>query len=436
MKALVIGAGVVGVNTAWQLRQQGWDVQVIDSHSGPALETSFANAGQFSPSYSAPWAHKKAPWQALRWMFDTQAPLLFRPQLDWNQWRWCLQFLGQCNDGAYARNYRHIFALGTYSQTALHEVLEQVPMEYERLQKGIVHFYSDSASLAAAQQAQPFYEALGVNRKFIDTDAVLAAEPALAAYAPHIVGGSYSHSDETGNAKLFTEQLAQACAAQGVDFVWQRRVRSLLSDGQRLTGVEVQAAEDPAQSEVWRADAVVLAGGVNTPQLLRTAGLDAPIYPGLGYSASFPIVDSAKAPWASVVEDKRLALSRLGNRIRVAGTVALAGYDKSLDTPVAQARCHALAQRIEAIFPGACDTRSVAQGGDPQYWAGLRPATPSSIPLIGATRLQGLWLNAGHGTLGWTQSAGSAKALALLMSGQQPDIAFTFLSSGAPSLQS
>lgn len=427
MKAIVIGAGVIGVSTAWHLRQQGWDVQVVDRHDGPAQETSFANAGQVSPSYSAPWANRKAPWLALRWMFDTQAPLLLRPQWDWRQWKWCLQFLAQCSDAAYEANFRRIFALGRFSHSALHDILQQVPMQYERLQKGIVHFYSDPDSFAAARKAEPFYRELGVDRRFVDTEEVLAIEPALAAYRSRIVGGSFSRSDETGNARQFTEQLAQACAAQGVAFAWGRPVQRLHSEGGRLTSITVGPAQAEGPTELWHADAVVLAGGVHAPRLLRTVGLDAPIYPGLGYSASFPIIDEAKAPWASVVEDKRLALSRLGTRIRVAGTVALAGYDRRLDTPTAQARCHALAERIEAIFPGACDTRSTHQGGDPQYWAGLRPATPSSVPLIGATRVKGLWLNAGHGTLGWTQGAGSGKALAMLMSGQDPGIPFPFL---------
>lgn len=427
MQAIVIGAGVIGVSTAWHLRQQGWNVRVVDRQAGPARETSFANAGQISPSYSAPWAHRQAPWLALRWMFDTQAPLLLRPQADWRQWRWCLQFLAQCTDAAYARNFRHIFALGRYSHQALHEVLAQVPMDYQRLQKGIVHFYSDRAAFQAARKAAPFLRDLGVDRRFISAEEVLAIEPALAACRERIAGGSYSPSDETGDARLFTEQLARACEAAGVVFSWGRQVTRLHSQAGVLTGLSLRDEHEPERTLHWKADAVVLAGGVFTPRLLRTVGLDAPIYPGLGYSASFPIVDGTRAPSVSVVEDKRLALSRLGDRIRVAGTVALAGYDRQLHRPMARARCEALARRVEALFPGACDTRSAEAGGDPRYWAGLRPATPSSVPLIGASRLKGLWINAGHGTLGWTQGAGSGKALATLMSGTDPGIAFPFL---------
>lgn len=427
MQAIVIGAGVIGVSTAWHLRQRGWDVQVIERHPAAALETSFANAGQISPSYSAPWANRKAPWLALRWMFDAQAPLLLRPQWDPRQWKWCLQFLAQCTDAAFARNFRQIHALGCFSQQALHEVLQQVPMEYERLQKGIVHFYPDRQSWEGARKLEPFYRELGVDRQFISTEEVLAVEPALAAYRDHIAGGSYSASDETGNARLFTQQLAEHCRQQDVQFLWGREVGRLEQEAGVLRRVVLQGRPDGAPEQVLRADAVVLAGGVHSPQLLRTVGLDAPIYPGLGYSASFPILRPEQAPWASVVEDKRLALSRLGNRLRVAGTVALAGYDRSLDTPVAHLRCQALAERVEAIFPGVCDTRSEREGGHPQYWAGLRPATPSSVPLIGATAIRGLWLNAGHGTLGWTQGMGSGKALAQLMSGQTPGIEFPFL---------
>lgn len=428
MKAIVIGAGVIGINTAWQLKQRGWQVQVVERHLEAAQETSFANAGQISPSYSAPWANRQAPWLALRWMFDTQAPLLLRPQWDWRQWRWCFQFLTQCSNAAFERNYRHIFALGKFSHQALHEVLAEVPMQYQSLRKGIVHFYTDLQSFEGAQKSQGFYRELGVDRKFVSAQELLEIEPALSSYAHRIVGGSYSASDETGNAKLFTQQLAQACEQSGVEFLWAHQVQKLDVEGSCVQGIWVNTASKPHVDQYLHADAVVLACGVHTPQILRSVGLDAPIYPGLGYSASFPITNPEKAPWASVVEDKRLALSRLGNRLRVAGTVALAGYDRSLATPVAQARCQALAERIEAIFPGTCDTRRADQGGDPQYWAGLRPATPDSVPLIGPSKLQGLWLNAGHGTLGWTQAAGSAKALAMLMSGQKPEIAFPFIS--------
>ena len=427
MKAIVIGAGVIGTSTAWHLRQSGWDVQVIERHEAAAQETSFANAGQISPSYSAPWAHKKAPWLALRWMFDAQAPLLLRPQWDVRQWKWCLQFLTQCTDAAFERNYRQIFALGRFSHQALHEVLAQVPMQYDRLQKGIVHFYSDADSFAHACKSKDFYQALGVDRQFLSAEQVLQVEPALASYRQHIVGGSYSASDETGNARSFTQQLARHCESQGVEFLWNRQVLRLEQHQGKLRSVVLQGAAQGDAETVLQADAVVLACGVYTPHLMRTVGLDAPIYPGLGYSASFPILQPDKAPWASVVEDKRLALSRIGDRIRVAGTVALAGYDRRLEQPVAQLRCQALAQRIDAIFPGVCDTRSTQEGGDPQYWAGLRPATPSSVPLIGASAVQGLWLNAGHGTLGWTQGAGSGKALAMLMNGQEPGIEFPFM---------
>lgn len=427
MQAIVLGAGIVGVSTAWHLRRQGWDVQVIDGHTGPAQETSFANAGQVSPSYSAPWAHRKAPWLALRWMFDPQAPLLLRPQADWRQWRWCLQFLAQCNDTAYERNYRRIFALGRYSQQALHELLAQVPIQYQRLCKGVVHFYSDRDSFETARRVEPFYQELGVDRRFVNADEVVAIEPALAAYRDRIVGGSYSPTDETGDARLFTEQLARACESAGVAFRWGCKVTQLHAENVALTGISLRDEKEPERTFQLKAHSVVLASGVFTPRLLRTVGLDAPIYPGLGYSASFPIVDAQRAPWASVVEDKRLALSRLGDRIRVAGTVALAGYSRDLEKPMARARCEALARRIEAIFPGACDTRNVQDGGDPRYWAGLRPATPNSVPLIGATRVKGLWINAGHGTLGWTQGAGSGKALATLMGGADPGIDFPFL---------
>jgi len=282
----------------------------------------------------------------------------------------------------------------------------------------------DSAA-ALAQLMQQF----GVQREVIDTAQLLRLEPSLAGYGQRIVGATFTASDETGDARVFTQGLARACAARGVAFLFGHAVQSLLHQGGQVQGVQ-HAPVGPAPTAAMRlrADAVVLAGGSFTAPLLRTVGLDLPIYPGKGYSATFPILRPEAAPNVSLIDDaKKIAVTRLGDQIRVAGTIEVGDFDVGLDNPVAQARCRMLARRVEAIWPGMCDTRLPEEGGNPQFWAGLRPATPTNIPYIGQTAMRGLWVNAGHGTLGWTHGAGSGKALAACVDGERPIADFPFL---------
>ncbi len=427
MNIIVLGAGIIGISTAWHLRERGHEVTVVDRQSGPALETSFANAGQISVSYCEPWANRQAPWKALKWMFDKQAPLLFRPQLDMAQWRWCLQFLAQCNDSAFARNVQQIVALGAYSHVALKDVVHKTGIEFNRLERGIAHFYSSQQAFDEAAEAVELMRRHGVQRRLVSRDELLKIEPAFSAYGEQIAGGTFTDSDESGDARAFTEKLAQLCAARGVNFLYDTQIEQLqAAQPGKPASVRIRA-HHTAANRLLTADAIVVACGSYTPQLLKPLGVKAPIYPGKGYSATLNILQPEKAPWVSTIDDSRkIAMSRLGNQLRVAGTIAIGGYDLGLDSATARARCHMLVQRIEEILPGVCDTRLPEQGGDPQFWCGLRPATPTNIPCIGATAAQGIWINAGHGTLGWTHGAGSGKALAALISGERPALDFGF----------
>ncbi|MCW5232835.1 D-amino acid dehydrogenase [Verminephrobacter eiseniae] len=431
MKTIVLGAGIIGISTAWQLLERGHEVTVVERQPDAALETSFANAGQISVSYCEPWANRSAPLKALKWMFDKEAPLLLRPQLDWQQWRWGLQFLAQCNDAAFERNVAQIVALGAYSHAALKEVVQATGIEYHRLERGIAHFYTDQKSLDAAGQAVQLMRRHGVQRRLVSRDELLQIEPAFKAYGAHITGGTYTSSDESGDAHVFTQALARRCAARGAQFLYGHEVRQLHQTGDAIDSVTVMPQPSGAgagKAFIVQADAIVVACGSYSAPLLRSVGVDLPIYPGKGYSATFPLLRPEAAPWVSTIDDgRKLALTRLGDRLRVAGTIELGGFDLTLDSAVAKARCHMLSRRIEEILPGVCDTRNPGQGGNPQYWCGLRPATPSNIPFIGQTRLRKLWVNAGHGTLGWTHGAGSGKALAELISGEQPALNFGFL---------
>src|SRR4051812_6907260 len=426
MKILVLGAGIIGTSTAWHLSQRGHAVTVVDRQAAAAQETSFANAGQISVSYCEPWANRQAPAKLLKWMFRKDAPLLFRPQLDWQQWRWGLQFLAQCHDAAFERNVQQLVALGAYSHAVLKDVLRTTGIEHQRLECGIAHYYTDAAAFEEAARGAELMRKYGVQRQVVSRDELLAIEPAFQSFAHRIVGGTYTPSDESGNARVFTEQLAQRCATRGVEFLFGQEVQRLEVAGGAVQSV---ALRDRLTDEVSNldADAVVVACGSYTAPMLRTVGVDLPIYPGKGYSATFKLKKPELAPKVSTIDDEvKCAISRLGDELRVAGTIELGGYDLSLDTPVAQARCRMLAQRIEQVLPGVCDTRLAEEGGNPRFWTGLRPATPTNIPYIGRTKIGGLWVNAGHGTLGWTHGAGSGKAIAELISGQRPDMAFNF----------
>ncbi|MDI1236254.1 MAG: D-amino acid dehydrogenase [Polaromonas sp.] len=427
MKIIVMGAGIIGVSTAWHLAQRGHEVTVVERQSGAAMETSFANAAQISVSYCEPWANPQAPAKLLKWMFRNDAPLLFRPTLDWRQWRWGLEFLGQCTDAAFRRNVEQIVALGVYSHAALKDIVQGTGIVYNRLERGIAHYYTDQASFDAAAQAAALMRGFGVDRRVVSRSELFVIEPAYRSFADHIVGGTYTASDESGDARVFTQELAQRCEAAGVQFVYGHDIVRLEKTGGEVSALQLRQ-RSTGELLTWRADAYVVACGSWSAPLLRTAGVDLSIYPGKGYSATFKLLKPERAPWVSTIDDEvKCAISRLGDTLRVAGTIEVAGYDLSLDTPLARARCQMLADRIEQVLPGVCDTRNEAQGGQPNFWAGLRPATPTNIPCIGRTRVGKLWVNAGHGTLGWTHGAGSGKAIAELIDGQRPELRFGFL---------
>jgi D-amino-acid dehydrogenase len=438
MKIIVLGAGIIGISTAWHLLALGHQVTVVDRQPEAALETSFANAAQISVSYCEPWANRDAPLKALKWMFSKEAPLLFRPQnplgAGWLQYRWGMAFLANCNDRAFERNVQQLVALGAYSHQALKEVVASTGIRYHRLERGIAHYYTDQQSFDTAGEAAALMRQFGVTRQLVERDELLRIEPALTPFASRIAGGTFTPSDESGDARVFTQELAKLCAARGATFLYGHSIERLDVAGGAIQSIAISALPTCARGikhaekrQSLQADQVVVACGSYSAALLRSVGVNLPIYPGKGYSATFRILKPELAPNVSTIDDaKKIAVSRLGDQIRVAGTIEVGGFDLSLESDLARARCHMLSKRIEEVYPGMCDTRSAEQGGQPNYWAGLRPATPTNIPYIGQTRVRGLWVNAGHGTLGWTHGAGSGKAIAELMSGQRPGTAFGF----------
>jgi D-amino-acid dehydrogenase len=361
-----------------------------------------------------------------KWLLKDDAPLLFRPRLDPYQWIWGAKFLTQCTDAAFARNVKQLVALGAYSHESLKGLVERTGIQYNRLERGILHFFSSAADFDSGAQAAELMRQVGVDRRVLNRDEVLKVEPALAAFGPNIHGGTFTPSDESGDARVFTQELARKCAERGVQFLWEHDVLGFEQAGGQISGVQL-GSQQSGRRFVQTADQFVAAMGSFTAPLLRPLGLRLDIYPAKGYSATLNLKRPQDASVVSLLDDTRkIAISRLGNQIRIAGTAEMAGYDNRLDTATAQVRCAALIKRYEELFPGVADT------SEPNYWSGLRPSTPTNIPYIGRSKIANLWLNAGHGTLGWTHGAGSGRALAELISGRQPQLDFGFCGPAVP----
>lgn len=416
MKVIVLGGGIIGVSTAWWLSQAGHEVIVVDRAAGPAQETSFANGGQISVSYAEPWANPQAPLKLLKWMFKDDAPLLFRPQLDWRQWAWGALFLRECLPGRLTLNIRAMVSMAQYSRDTLGQMRDTLGIQYHQQTSGILNFYRDHTEFEASQLAADVMRDYGVDRRVITADEVIAIEPALAAHRSSIVGGDYTADDESGDAYLFTVELAKLAQLAGVQFRFSTTATRVVTEGGRAQSVEVIDAQ--GQYESLKADAFVVAMGSFTPQLLNPLGVHCPIYPTKGYSASFPILNSDAAPTVSLTDSShKVVYTRLGDTLRMAGTAELSGYARDLNPT----RCQAMLSQARELFPDALDYDHV------QYWSGLRPSTPSNVPMIGATRVANVYVNSGHGTLGWTMGVGSGRALADLMGGLRPEPEFPFL---------
>ncbi|MEO8038192.1 MAG: D-amino acid dehydrogenase [Betaproteobacteria bacterium] len=416
MRVLVLGAGVIGTASAWYLAQAGHDVVVVDRQAGAGLETSFANGGQIAVSHAEPWANPAAPAKILKWLAQEDAPLLFRLRADPAQWAWGLRFLVECLPGRTRDNIAQILNLGVYSSAALQALRAETGIRYDHLERGILHFYTSEAEFAGAHEPARIMRELGIDRQLKTADECIAIEPALAHARHRIAGGTFTSTDESGNAYLFTSELARLGAARGVKFRYGTKIRALIRGVESVEGVRVFSRN--RGEEILTADAYVVALGSYSPLLLRAIGQSIPVYPAKGYSISVGIGDPARAPVVSLTDDEfKLVFSRLGDTLRVAGTAELSGYNTDID-PV---RCEAIVRRTAELFPGVGDLTSA------RFWAGLRPATPGNVPLIGRSSLTNLYLNTGHGTLGWTHACGSGRALADIVSGRVPEVDFRFI---------
>mgnify|MGYP001258294273 FL=1 len=414
MHILVMGAGVVGTTTAWYLQKQGHQVTVVDRQNQAGLETSYANGGQISVSHAEPWANPSAPLKVMKWLFQPDAPLLFRPRLDPAQWRWALSFLGQCTSARAAHNIRQMVNLGTYSRSQLQALRNEAGIEYNHLEKGILHFYTNPAEFDGAMEPTRIMQDLGCDRQIIDADRAVELEPALKPIRNRIAGATYTSEDESGDARMFTQNLAKRCAEAGVEFRYGTEILGFERAGERVLGI--QTLRD-GHHETLRADAYVLSMGSFSAALASQLGIVLNIYPAKGYSITVPVKNEEAAFNVSLTDDEyKLVYSRLGDRMRVAGTAELNGYSRKLN----YTRCRAIVRRTAEVMPEA------GYWDQAEFWTGLRPATPSNVPYIGKSHFANLYLNTGHGTLGWTHSCGSAAALADIIDGRKPEVDFTF----------
>lgn len=404
---IVLGAGVVGITTAyWNLRA-GKSVCVVDRQPRSGLETSFANGGQVSVSHAEPWANPSAPFKVLKWLFRSDAPLLFRPRMDVHQWLWIAKFLVECLPHRATKNTADIVRLAMESRGLIQKIRADEGLHYDERSKGILHFYRDRREFDAAVPVAELMRRYGCNRTVIDADKVVEIEPAFAERCGDIAGATYTADDESGDALKFTQNLAQVCAKMGGVFYYNHQVTALDADraSRQVSAVEVCGPD--GYLNLQARDVIVSLGCWSAP-FLRPYGVRLNIYPAKGYSVTIPTNGTNMAPVTSLTDDEfKLVYSNFGDRLRVAGTAELSGYSRSLN----MTRCQAILDNVKRLFPKA------GKFDQATYWSGLRPATPSNIPYVGRTRYRNLWLNTGHGTLGWTLGAGSGLRIANMIAG-------------------
>ncbi|SAI54903.1 D-amino acid dehydrogenase small subunit [Bordetella ansorpii] len=406
MHVIVLGSGVVGTTTAYYLARQGAQVTVIDRREGPAAETSYGNAGQVSPGYSTPWAAPGIPLKAVKWLFQKHAPLAIRADGSWYQWRWLAMMLANCSAARYAVNKERMLRLAEYSRDCLRELRAETGIQYEQRTRGTLQLFRSEKQMQAAQRDIAVLEECGVPYELLDANRLESAEPGLAHARHKLTGGLRLPNDETGDCRRFTLALAELARAQGVEFRFGQSVSGVETRNGEVTGLRVGG-------EMLRADRFVVALGSYSRDLMRPLGLDLPVYPLKGYSLTIPLIDESAAPVSTVLDETyKIAVTRFENRIRVGGMAEVAGYDLSLR----EARRRTLAFVVSDLYPGSGDLPRA------EFWTGLRPMTPDGTPIIGATRYRNLFLNTGHGTLGWTMACGSGRVTADLITGSQPGI--------------
>lgn len=404
MHILVLGGGVIGVTTAWYLQQSGHQVTLIDRESAVGMGTSYANAGMVSAGYSSPWAAPGVPGKALGWLFSKHAPLLFRPTLDLDQYLWMWQMLWQCSGKKYTINKQRMLALSNHSLDCLISLRRQLNLQYDSASKGTLQLFRTHEQLSDAHKDLDLLSQLGVPVQVLTPSQCVAAEPGLATSSVQFAGGIRLPLDETGDCHTFTQLLARHCEQLGVKFRYNCTLTQLVTDGEQIIGCDIQSSD--AVSDVVTADAYVVALGTQSTQLLRPLDISLPVYPVKGYSLTVPVTDSASSPVSTVMDETyKVAVTRLGDRIRVGGQAELSGHQLK----IGQSSIDMLKMVLTDLFPTAADLDQAL------CWVGARPMTPDGTPVVGGTPYSNLYLNTGHGTLGWTMACGSAQVLSDLI---------------------
>lgn len=416
MKVVVLGAGIAGVTSAWYLARSGHTVCVVERQPAAGLETSYANGGQISVSHPEPWANPHAPWQILRWLLREDAPLKFRLRWDRHQWRWAARFLVECAPHRTTRNTAAIARLAVYSSDCLRRLRDETGLRYEINTTGILHLFFERHGITVAAKRAKQLRQYGIEADVLTHADCLDREPALADCTDHISAGLFAPNDESGDAHQCTESLALLAAKNGVEFLYNTRTTGWDASRDAVFGVRVRQPNGLAGT--IRADAIVVCMGSFSPLLAHAVGDHLPIYPVKGYSVTLPISAGVPVPSVSITDEAhRIVCTRLGTRLRIAGTAELNGYDSTIN----QRRCEAIQRRAAQLFP-----RALANG-QADYWSGLRPTTPGNVPIIGRGKYPTVFYNTGHGTLGWTLACGSARALVDLINGDRPEVDFPFL---------
>ena len=406
MKVLILGSGVIGVTSAYYLARAGHEVTVVDRQPEPALETSFANAGEVSPGYSSPWAGPGVPVKAVKWLLMKHGPLVIRPKLDPVMWVWLLKMLRNCTSARYAVNKSRMIPIAEYSRDSLRDLRRDIGIQYDERSQGTLQLFRYQAQLDGTGEDIAVLKQYGVPFEVLSREGCIAVEPALAGVKEKFAGGLRLPQDETGDCHMFTQALAKHAQALGVRFMFNTGIDRIVTDGARVSGVATSAG-------LLQADAYVLALGSWSSRLAAPLGISLPVYPVKGYSITVPIKDASGAPESTVMDESyKVAITRLGGRIRVGGTAEISGYSDKLYA----ARRATLDHSLTDLFPRGGDLSKAT------FWSGLRPMTPDGPPVIGPTQYANLHLNTGHGTLGWTMSCGSGRVLADMLSGKKPDI--------------
>ncbi len=409
MKVVVMGAGVIGVTTAYYLAKQGAEVVVLDRQTGPGQETSYANAGELSYGMTSPWAAPGIPVKAVKWLFMKRRPLFIWPLISPTMWMWSLQMIRNCNADSYAINKSRMVRISNYSRDVMPDLIAETGIEYEGRAQGTLQLFRTEKQLKGSRADQAILAEFDSPFEELDRDGCIAAEPALAHVRDKFVGGLRLTADRTGDCRMFTIALAEKAAELGVQFQYGQAIRGIAVENGRVVGVDTEMAGRIT------GDKYVCALGSYAPRILKPIGLKLPVYPVKGYSVTLPVVDDAKAPQSTLMDEThKVAITRLGDRIRVAGTAEIAGYSNRLGPHATDTVKHVIGD----LFPGGGDI-SQAEG-----WTGLRPMTPDGTPILGGTRYDNLFLNTGHGTLGWTMACGSGRAVADAVLERQPEISF------------